>query len=499
MSYCACEHDNHDIDLLRKEMREIENVLYKDIQDIKSTVAACSSYLKNNLNATVKGYMQSLNRSGELGLILTDAVLTDINVLTARTKSMISVLEYGAHPGGMCDCTTAIQRAIDAANKTGAAVYFPKGKYLISETIKLNGCSLYGEVGNIYEESGVVIECAAKDFTAISQGDTSVKNTMFEIKNIIVKNAAVAFEIIYALNSTFEKLYAVNCVTGFQLGKSNAVGCMFCDFKQLYTSGCENGVIVNSNEYFNNNQFVNGFIQGDKTAFSMAVNGGYGAVGNTFQNVEFKSSLGRGVELDNCQNTSFNECYFECGGYSIRLKSQSTFVLNGCVFGMFKKDNRFGDKYVIYIPSAGAATVNNGVVFLTKEYENAVFFYSENATVYQNIYVIKSIVKNGSASGFKFFPESEKVNEVKPEKMEQVKTTGTITLNANESNKVVTFTFDKAFSSIPPVFIATIRGATTGDVSYTFSERLATGGTLLVTNHSSSDISVSFMIYAKEV
>ena len=481
-------------------MREMENVLYKDIQDTKNIVAECCSYLKGNLSKTVESYMQKLNRAGELGEILTDSVLGDIGVLNTRTKSMISVLEYGAHPGGVCDCTSAIQRAIDAATQKDAAVYFPKGKYLISKTIKLNGCSIYGEVGNIYTQDGVILECATKDFIALSQGDTSVKNTMFEIKNIIVKNALTGFEIIYALNSTFENLYAVDCTTGFKIGDISAVGCMFCEFKHFNTSGCEYGVVIQSNEYFNNNQFINGFIQGEQTALEMKVNGGYGAVGNTFQNVEFKSATGRGVILQSCINTTFNECYFECGGYAIFLKEkQSTFILNGCVFGMYKKNNRFGDKYIIYIPSAGAVTINNGIIFLTNEYSNVTFLYSTLSEVYQNVYVIKNIVKNGSATGFNWYTDGAQPRELQPPKKEQATTTGTVTISAGELNKEVAFSFEESFSTIPPVFVATIRGSNAGDVSYIFSERLATGGKLLVSNRGTAAVSVSFSIYAKEI
>lgn len=500
----CCENEKLEFNLIRKEMREMESSLYKDIQDISASVAECMRYLRCNLPQTIEDYMRKIHDNGELADLTSGAILGDLKLLNARTKSMISVLEYGAHPGGFCDCSDAIQDAINAANKSGAAVYFPKGVYLISKTIKLNGCSLYGEVGNIFEQAGVVVECATKDFVAISQGDTARKSIMFDIKNIIVKNADVAFEIIYAINSVFERLYAVDCNTGYNIGNSNAVGCMFCRFENLYTSGCDYGVIIDSNEYFNNNQFINGFIEGAEIALQMKVFGGYGAVGNTFQNVEFRSLTGRGVYLTSCINTTFNECYFECGGNAIRTdKKQSTFSLNGCVFAQYKKDNKNGDTNIVYLTNAGAVTINNGVVFATDEYSNINFFFCENAATYSNFYIIKNIVTTivGGLNGFQFFDDisKRKIKELAAPKKEQVKTTGTVTLNANESNKAVSFTFESPFDEIPPVFVATIRGATTGDVSYTFSERLATGGTLLVTNHSSSAISVSFSVYAKEV
>lgn len=68
--------------------------------------------------------------------------------LTKVTYSMIdgayiNVLDYGATGDGVTDDTAAIQAAFDAAQGTYAErdkqiVYFPKGKYIISDTINVN-------------------------------------------------------------------------------------------------------------------------------------------------------------------------------------------------------------------------------------------------------------------------------------------------------------------------------------------------------------------------
>lgn len=506
MSINNCGADQLDFDLIRKEMREMENSLYKDIQDISNTVAECSAYLKTNLKSTVEGYMQRLEKAGKLGDILTDAVISDINVLNAKTKSMISVLEYGAHPNAMCDCTAAIQKAIDAANEKGAAVYFPKGVYLISNTIKLNGCSLYGEVGNIYSEDGVIIECATKDFVAISQGSTASGHIMFDIKNLMVKNAQTGFEIIYAINSKYENLYAIDCETGYKIGDPAAVGCMFCKFEQLYTRGCNYGVVINSKEYCNNNQFINGYIQGNTTALSLKVTGGYGAVNNTFQNVEFRSELGRGVELTSAANTIFNECYFETGATAIYNAKGSTITLNNCVYASYKKSNTFGEFCCgVRFQGGGSLTINGGTIYLTAEYTDTTFFLpTDNLAVYANVLIIKDITRINTdlAPGFAFYIDygvGMGLKKYQAPKMEQTALTGTVTLAGGAMNVEVPFEFAKPFASIPPVFLVAIRGATGAYVSYVFSERLASGGKLMVNNSGTQDVSVSFMIYAKEV
>lgn len=50
----------------------------------------------------------------------------------------ITPKSYGAVGDGITDDTTAIQMAINAAMKTGGAVYFPEGVYVITDTIKIS-------------------------------------------------------------------------------------------------------------------------------------------------------------------------------------------------------------------------------------------------------------------------------------------------------------------------------------------------------------------------
>src|SRR5690606_40913441 len=124
----------------------------------------------------------------------------------------------------------------------------------------------------------------------------------FSVNNIKVMNAKVGFEFNYVINSQFNNLYAEDCDTGFKLGSPTAVGSMFCEFNNFWTTRCRIGIMSQSKEYFNNNVFNNGYIQGDEKAMHLEVMGGYGGVNNGFNNVEFKSDLGRGVRLRNKQN-----------------------------------------------------------------------------------------------------------------------------------------------------------------------------------------------------
>ena len=288
----------------------------------------------------------------------------------------------------------------------------------------------------------------------------------------------------------------MDCTTGFKLGDPSAVGSMFCEFNNLYTQRCTVGVDAHSSQYFNNNRFNNGFLSGDDYAMKLAVTGGYGAIGNVFNNVEFRSDKARGIQLTSCQNTVFNSCYMECLGNVIRMTNFCTIELNSCTFGSYKPGNTFADLNMVYAEGGGNIAINNGVVFLTENYANTYFFGCADDAIHQNITVIKAIRKNGSASGFDFFRKPVKELAIKTE--EQSALTGTVTVEA-ESTIEVPYTFATPFSSIPDVHVATMRGAKGIEkgLTHCFSERLATGGKISVTNSTTGARSISFSVYAK--
>jgi hypothetical protein len=132
----------------------------------------------------------------------------------------------------------------------------------------------------------------------------------------------------------------------------------------------------------------------------MEVQGGYGAVNNTFNNVEFKSANGRGLVVKNCTNTILNNPYFECGGNAIRVLSFSTFVLNNPIFSLYKKANTNGDQKIIYSESGLKYDLNGGTIFLTSEYEGITFYGSAISDTLLNINVFREPTKNGAANGF---------------------------------------------------------------------------------------------------
>lgn len=393
-------------------LNEIENEHLDKFQEQDGKINKAIIYIKDNLANTINDLLNIMRDNGELDSIISEVLNTLSSKIDAIYNSrIVSVKEYGALGNGIQDDTKAIQEAINDANKLGRIVKIPKGRYLISSPILLNGCSLEGEPCNIFNSTGSVIICRTKDFTAIKQGSNTVKDIQFNLSNILVKDANVGMELNYVINSKFDNLYFDSCNTGLVLGNGTTVGSMFNQFNNLYMSNCEVGIESSSNSYFNNNLFNNGYIQGNKYAMKLAVKGGYGAVNNTFNNVEFKSNTGRGIILDRCINTTFNRCYFECAGNVLRTLSYCDVELNNCVYALYKVVNNYNDVNVIFAEGGFRAKFDNGTIFLSDQYQDLTFFGCENDSVYQNIHLFKPIAKNSSVSGFTFFDKP--INEMK--------------------------------------------------------------------------------------
>lgn len=467
---------------------ELNKTNLAKIQEQDGKIRKGILYMKDNLINTITDLLE---------MYIEDDIVMDL-IRDLLGYVVVDARSFGVVGNGTHDDTQSLQRAINYCNeKNVRELHIAPGTYLISEPLVLNGCSIVGTVTNVLTGEGAVIKCATKDFTAIKQGE--LKDNMLNIENIMIQDAKVGLELNYVVNSHYSNIYIDNCETGIKLGDSNSVGSLFNVFDNLYIKNCDYGIYSVTKTYFNNNVFNNGYIAGNNIAFYLECNGGYGAINNTFNNVEFRSKQGRGIVMKNTSNTIFNSCYFECGGNAIRTLDFCNMMLNGNVYASFKATNNNNDSNVIYAEGGFKATIIDGTIFLTDEYINKVFFGCANDSVHSNIVVVRDINKTGSASGFKFF-NSNLVKQVEYVAEEQTVVSNTVSCEPGKYT-TIQVNYPKEFSKIPNVTSVTMRGADNicNSLTYLVSERTKDHCIISVHNGGSTARSVSFSVYAKIV
>jgi hypothetical protein len=110
--------------------------------------------------------------------------------LTKASYSMIqgatlNVLDFGADNTGVADSTAAIQAAVIAMQDEGAALYFPSGSYLVSDSITIGeysegyqyaSCTMFGEGINATE---IVCNTANKSVFVFGDGNLSDQSQIY--------------------------------------------------------------------------------------------------------------------------------------------------------------------------------------------------------------------------------------------------------------------------------------------------------------------------------
>jgi hypothetical protein len=104
------------------------------------------------------------------------------------TGAVVNVLDYGANPDGVTECSAEIQDALDAVSATGGTVFFPHGIYLIDTTLTVAGfVNLVGERTTV-STTGSQIKCNNSNINMIEipAGDWSITDL------VLNHNATVA-------------------------------------------------------------------------------------------------------------------------------------------------------------------------------------------------------------------------------------------------------------------------------------------------------------------
>ena len=101
----------------------------KGIANGLATLNASSLVVQNPANATATPTASKISISNQYGLLA-----------DGWTKLVVNVKNYGAVGDGTTDDTTAIQNAINSV--TEGIIFFPQGKYLITQAINLTSKKL---------------------------------------------------------------------------------------------------------------------------------------------------------------------------------------------------------------------------------------------------------------------------------------------------------------------------------------------------------------------
>ena len=111
------------------KMNETITALLEECRRQNLTISEAVDYMKIHLDDSLHDLLYSMADSGQLD------ILTEENFEAIRKTLLptVNVREYGAVGDGVADDTEAVNAAIAA----GSTIYFPKGKYKITETLTI--------------------------------------------------------------------------------------------------------------------------------------------------------------------------------------------------------------------------------------------------------------------------------------------------------------------------------------------------------------------------
>lgn len=163
----------------------------------------------------------------------------------SKLRDVISVKDFGAVGDGVTDDTAAIQKVIDSLSATGGNIYFPKGSYLITSTLKIlnSNISLYGDgaTSKLVTASAITVLAVSNTSNLAPDYTKSTFLRGIQVKNLAfvgASNTATGLYVNGVVNGLFDNLYFSSldkCV--FQKHADN------CIFNRLTTPSIEDATI----------------------------------------------------------------------------------------------------------------------------------------------------------------------------------------------------------------------------------------------------------------
>lgn len=177
-------------------------------------------FIENNKNENLLSVVPTYNECYiRLSIRYDDA----LKILTARNPSQndyrisdkLNVKYFGAVGDGSADDTGAIQYTLNLAKKTGALVYLPSGKYLITNIEIPENVTLLGENGKTSQKMlGSILYCTDRNNPAvILNSHSSIKNiAFFYPRQGIVNNYPVTYPETIKLSDTSTTLVEIDSI-----------------------------------------------------------------------------------------------------------------------------------------------------------------------------------------------------------------------------------------------------------------------------------------------
>lgn len=399
--------------------------------------------LNNGVGEEVKNSLNEMYNNGKLETIINQTIFTElsnaVNDFKNKMTNKINVKSFGAKGDGVADDTESIKNAINYAKENNAnIIYFPKGTYLVNNTITLDGgFFIEGDGGRSSSTiiktntdidlfvlkatwngggfKGIKISGTGKESPTKTKAISIIKNTaqtktsaFFNFYDIFIENwngTGIYFDDIEKDFSQFEKIRIVgklnesntNSITEYGINsESKWLGrSIFRDINMSYCKIC--GIKINITSALN---FEN--VDCSHNNYSNGIDGGFGIKINSGTDISFN---GLNLEVNNC-GLYINYCktcnFINMSGTGNDISTTKLIEINTCVLSKFYSCHSTRQTICDF-------KLNNGIALLENcslESDTKYLYDETNAKIYENnYYTSNSINSNYAIKGdFKLLP-----------------------------------------------------------------------------------------------
>lgn len=190
----------------------------------KSSLVAAINEVNNTGGGAIEkiGDLEDLTTTDKSNLVAAiNEVNEDLSGVIAHNK-IYNVLDYGAKGDGVTDDTNAINQAIADVNTTGGVIYFPRGRYLISDTLLFthHATTVRGDG----QQTTFILQSVTKP--AIQMGDGNGLKIAMRVEDIAVSSTSgfttqstntIGIYFNWCVNSTCNNTVVGDMMCGYQL------------------------------------------------------------------------------------------------------------------------------------------------------------------------------------------------------------------------------------------------------------------------------------------